>query len=198
MDMDTAFRSEEQFTQAEFFEWRRRRPTSDINHYELLSRHIVMTPPAGFPHAPIEVRIGAALLQHASRYRLGLVNGSSACFELPSGDTVEPDVSFISAGRLAAGPRPEMGKFYRIVPDLVVEIVSPTTARRDMKEKKLIYEKNGIPEYWIVHPGSRHVRILRLTGGKHSKPVHVVHGVVESSVLPGLEIPLASIFADLE
>ena len=60
--------------------------------------------------------------------------GSSAGYDLPSGDTLEPDVSFLSAARLAAGPAPERGRFLRIVPDLVVEILSDSTAKRDRGE----------------------------------------------------------------
>ncbi len=194
--METAFRSDQKFTQAEFFEWLEARPSSDINHYELLDRHIVMTPPAGHPHSPIAVRLIAAMFPFVSGRKLGLLNESSAGYELPSGDTVEPDVSFVSASSLAAGPEPEAGKFYRVVPDLVVEIVSPTTARRDAVEKKCIYEKNGVAEYWLVYPKTRHVSILRLAGGRFTSPIEVVSGSVRSSVLTGFEIPLAEIFAD--
>ena len=191
--MDTAFRSDERFTQAEFFDWVLERPAADIHRYELLGGHIVMTPPAGFPHAEIEVRIGAAVLAHVDANRLGAVCSSSAGFDLPSGDTVEPDVSFISAATLAANP-PTPGKFYRLVPDLVVEILSRTTARRDRTEKKRIYEKNGVAEYWIVSHRPRQVTMFFHDGTSFSGPVHVVQGAVESRVLPGLRIPIERIF----
>ena len=196
--METAFRSEERFTQREFVEWLQERPSSDIHHYELIGGHIVMTPPAGYPHSLIEVRIAAAMLRHVSTQKLGIVNGSSAGFDLPSGDTVEPDVSFISAAKLHAGPKPETGRFYRIVPDLVVEIVSRSTARRDRTEKKAIYERTGVGEYWIVSPESRHVTVFRGGADGIASPNVVVSGSVESAVLPGLSIPLAEIFADLD
>ena len=137
--METAFRSDERFTQAEFFEWLQKRPRNDINHYELLGGHIVMTPPAGYPHSPIALRIGSALLQHVRPRKLGIVNESSAGFDFASGDTLDPDVSFISASRLATA-KPETGRFYDVVPDLVVEILSPATSKRDRTEKKDIYE----------------------------------------------------------
>lgn len=196
--METAFRSEERFTQAEFLDWLHERPSSDINHYELLGGHIVMTPPAGYPHSPIAARIVAAMLEHVSARRLGIVNESSAGFDLPSGDTVEPDISFISSATLAAGPRPEPGRSYRLVPDLVVEIASRATARRDRTEKKRIYERNGVAEYWIVDPVRRNVTVFRLTGATFSSPLHVLSGSVESSVLPGLTVALPAIFADCE
>ncbi|HXC49681.1 MAG TPA: Uma2 family endonuclease [Candidatus Limnocylindrales bacterium] len=194
--METAFRSEQKFTQAEFFKWLAARPSSDIHHYELLDRHIVMTPPAGYPHSMIGVRISAALLQHVRTLRLGLVSDATAGYELPSGDTVEPDVSFVTADTLKAGRKPEPGSFFRIVPDLVVEIVSKTGARRDTVEKRRIYEKNGVAEYWLIYPKTRHVSVLRLVDGRFTSPLDIVSGSVRSSVLSDFEIPLAEIFAD--
>ena len=64
--------------------WLERRPHSDIHHYELLGGYIVMTPPAGFPHSPIAVCIGAALYQHVAGRKLGIVNDSSAGFQFGS------------------------------------------------------------------------------------------------------------------
>lgn len=95
-------------------------------------------------------------------------------------------------------PKPVTGRFYRIVPDFVVEILSPSTSRRDRNEKRRIYEKNGISEYWIVDPPRRRVDALRLDAGKYSTPVVFVRGTIESSALPGLRIPLDTIFADCE
>ena len=93
--------------------------------------------------------------------------GSSAGYQLPSGDTLEPDASFISRERWAKGPQPRRGQFLKIVPSLVVEILSPATARRDRIEKKKVYETNGIDEYWLVDPRQREITIFHLTAGKY-------------------------------
>jgi Uma2 family endonuclease len=196
MEMETAFRSEQRFTQAQFFDWLRRKRRDDFHHYELLGGHIVMTPPAGHPHGAVEARIVAAILQHVDARKSGLVLGSSAGFELPSGDTVEPDVSYVSHAAFAAAAPPEQGKFYRAIPDLVVEILSRSTARRDRGEKKLIDERNGVAEYWIVSPESRHVSVYVAGDGRFSKPVVTMRGSVRSTVVPGLTVPLDGIFAD--
>jgi Uma2 family endonuclease len=194
MDMDTSFRSDERFTQAEFFEWVQERPASDLYRYELLGGHIVMTPPAGAPHGEVEVRISSALFQHVEPRRLGTVYGSSAGFELPSGDTIEPDVSFALAAKLATIQSTPDDGYYPFVPDLIVEILSRATARRDRTEKRLIYEKNGVREYWIVSHKPRQVTMYVLEGGSFAGPVHVVSGHVESRLLPGLRIPIDKIF----
>jgi Uma2 family endonuclease len=83
-------------------------------------------------------------------HKLGIVLDSSAGYDLPSGDTVEPDVSFIDSERFAPGPKPRDGQFLKIVRRLIVEILSPATSRRDRTEKKDVYARNRVDEYWIV------------------------------------------------
>lgn len=196
MVVDTVFRSEERFTQQEFFEWLQRRPASDVNHYELIRGRIVMSPPAGWPHGSLESTIVARLYDVAKRDRLGVVQGSSAGYDLPSGDTLEPDVSFISKRRFEAGPAPVRGRFLGIVPDLAVEILSKSTARRDCGEKKSIYEQCGVTEYWIVDAERRVVTLYRLADGRYGAGEHVRTGRIPSQVLPQLELVVEELFAD--
>jgi len=91
MSAQTAFRSEEVFTPKQFRRWVEQRPRSDINRYELIHGRIVMTPPAGHAHAAVEATIARLLGQHVTDSGTGTVFGSSAGYDLPSGDTVEPD-----------------------------------------------------------------------------------------------------------
>ncbi len=195
MIADTAFRSDEHFSQQEFQRWLDERPRSDINHYELINGRIVMTPPAGWPHGRIDATLGGLLSEHVRSCKLGMVLGSSAGYDLPSGDTVEPDISFISAKRLAAGPQPVTGQFLRIVPNLVVEILSRATARRDRTEKKKTYERNGVDEYWIVDPERQTVTVFRLAKRGYEAGRTFATGKVKSRVLPRLDIAVADVFA---
>jgi len=80
-------------------------------------------------------------------------------------------------------------------PDLVVEIVSPTSAARDMKEKVHLYEKHGITEYWIVHPEEAIVMVYRHVDGAYGRPdVFAGDDTIEVGVLPGLTIAINEIF----
>jgi Uma2 family endonuclease len=88
---ETAFISTETFTQKRFKDWVENRPMGDINRYELASGKIVMTPPAAWEHAKIEAKAIRLLEDFVSKHNLGTVFGSSAGYELPSGDTLEPD-----------------------------------------------------------------------------------------------------------
>ncbi|HEV8716035.1 MAG TPA: Uma2 family endonuclease [Candidatus Binatia bacterium] len=195
MATQTAFVSTETFTQREFKRWLDERPASDLNHYELLRGRIVMSPPAGWPHGSVEANILAPLVTFARTRGLGLVLGSSAGYNLPSGDTVEPDVSFISAARLAAGPTPQPGKFLRIVPDLVVEILSPATAQKDQTEKKAIYAENGVEEYWIVDSKRREITVFPLSGKRFGRgAMYTARDTLRSRVLDGFTLRVSEVF----
>ena len=104
--METAFRSEETFTQEEFWSWLEQVPASDVNRYELLNGRIVMSPPAKLRHGWVEANLHRTLGRHIDERSPGIVLGSSAGFDLPTGDTLEPDFSFISRERWEAGPKP--------------------------------------------------------------------------------------------
>jgi Uma2 family endonuclease len=81
-------------------------------------------------------------------------------------------------------------------PDWVVEIVSPATAQRDMKEKFLAYERFGVKEYWIIHPMEQILMVFkRQPGGRYGRPdVYSPGDKVEPGVLPGFSIDLSTVF----
>ena len=194
--MSHALRSMQQLTQAEFFDWARDRECrGDRNRYELLDGVVIVTPPAGYPHGHIETRISAIVSNFVDAHRLGVVLGSSQGFDLPTGDTLEPDLSFVSNARWKAAPKPEVGKFLRVVPDLVVEILSTKTARRDRTAKRAAYERAGIREYWLVDPWHREV--LQLTREGRKLAVQTVCTIrLSSSVLRGLVVDVRKLLAD--
>jgi Uma2 family endonuclease len=94
---DLVFESTSALTQEEFVEWPLTRPPSDCNHYGLLHGRVVMTPSAGHPHGTIDRGSSRVPGTFVPERRLGMCFGSSQGFELPSGDTVEPDFAFIVA-----------------------------------------------------------------------------------------------------
>ena len=194
MPTETTFRSDQSFTPRSFRRWVEARPMSDVHRYELVAGRIVMTPPAGWTHASLGVRIGRLLDTHVERYGLGRVFDSSLGCILPSGDVLEPDVSFVSAKRFAADPPSRPNDFLRAVPDLVVEILSPGTAARDQTEKKVLYEQNGMNEYWIVDTDARTVTVFSRRRGGFDAGRTLSAGTLRSRVLPKLRIPLARLF----
>ncbi len=195
MATQTAFVSTETFTQKEFKRWLDEQPASDLNHYELLRGRIVMSPPAGWPHGSVGANILAPIVYFVRTHGLGQVLDSSAGYDLPSGDTVEPDISFISAARLAAGPAPQPDKFLRIVPKLVVEILSPTTAQKDQSEKKAIYAENGVEEYWIVDSKRREITLYARSGKRFGRgTVYTARDTPHSPVLDRFTVRVNEVF----
>ena len=82
-------------------------------------------------------------------------------------------------------------------PDLIIEILSPLSAAKDLKNKFELYEENAVKEYWIVYPSEQFMEIFRLENGKYGKPVRFVKGdSVQSEVLSGLEIEVSEIFRE--
>lgn len=195
--MHPVFESVEVYSVDEFERWvREQEERGDTNHYELLSGRIVMRPPAGWPHGSVEGTLVRELGTFVHRNGLGHTFGSSQGFVLPGGHVVEPDVSFVSNKRWQAAPPPVAGKFLELVPDLVIEILSPSTSSRDRGEKLLLYSQAGVGEYWIVNYNLRRVSIWRLGDGGLSGPA-VVEGedaLVASRVVAGFELTVASIF----
>jgi len=85
----------------------------------------------------------------------------------------------------------------RGAPDLAVEIVSPSTAALDYKDKLALYEKHGIREYWIVHPVDHIVTVYTLQDSSHyGKPaIYTGEDHITPATLPGLTITLAEVFS---
>jgi Uma2 family endonuclease len=199
--METAFRSEERFTQKQFWRWVEGLSWRErVNRWELLGGRIVMSPPAKWRHSGVNVTLSRLVSQHVSSRRLGIVLDSNGGFDLLSANTVSPDVSFVSNARLRATPPPEEHEkgFLRAVPNLVVEVLSPSTQRRDRTEKSELYARCGVEEYWLVDPELRTVSVRTLTGDRYTEGPSIVRGRIRSTVLPKLRITIDEVFADVD
>ncbi len=79
-------------------------------------------------------------------------------------------------------------------PDFIVEIISPSTAGKDYILKSKLYEKNGVKEYWIVHPIDNIIQVYLLDGDKYHISSYEGKGSIEAATLPGLIIDLDIVF----
>jgi Uma2 family endonuclease len=109
-------------------------------------------------------------------------------------DIVEPDLLYLSNERAAQ----VLTRLHaRGVPELVVEIGSPGTRKRDETIKRRLYERSGVAEFWFVDPEIDVVRVRRREGDGFARPIELSREAVDvltTSLLPGLELPLARIF----
>jgi Uma2 family endonuclease len=192
--LDLTFESTGTVTREQFARYvAQRERQGDVHHYELLNGRVVMNPPAGYPHGEIDNSINRLIGDFAVAHRLGRVFGSGQGFELPSGDVLEPDFSFVSNERWKAMGSPQEGEFLRVAPDLAVEILSARTASTDRGEKKAIYERNGVREYWLVDWRRRELTVFRLDvaqGRYDGGEVFAETDRVRSDVFPGLQLEL--------
>ncbi len=108
-------------------------------------------------------------------------------------NVVQPDISVIcDASKLDS-----LG--CRGAPDLVIEILSPSTAARDHVIKRALYDRHGVREYWLVHPLDRIVTIHRRAGEHGFGPSEAFEatGKLPSPTFPGLEVDWDDVFADV-
>jgi Uma2 family endonuclease len=87
----------------------------------------------------------------------------------------------------------------RGIPELVVEIPSPSTRERDEGIKRQLYERAGVTEYWFIDPEIDRVRVYRRDGDAFGRAIELSHedgDMLTTPLLPGLEMPLVRIFRD--
>lgn len=127
----------------------------DGNKYELVRGELFVTPPPSWLHETIASRLARILDPYVREHGLGLVYRPRAVLRTSDGE-VEPDLMVRAEDR-------DVGNAWEAapVPILVVEIMSPTTRRRDMQQKRTFYLHSGVAEYWIVDPEARSVGVSR-------------------------------------
>jgi Uma2 family endonuclease len=109
-------------------------------------------------------------------------------------DVVEPDLLYLSNERAATVLTPANAQG---VPELVIEVGSPSTRRRDETIKKRLYERVGVDEYWVFDPELDVVRVYRRVGERFERPSELsceAGDVLTTRLLPGLELPLTRLF----
>ena len=104
--------------------------------------------------------------------------------------TVQPDVAFISAARLGIVERAIMGSA-----DLVAEVVSVEGRGRDRIEKRDLYQKHRVNEYWIIDPEAGSVEVLQLEGAVYRMIAEARPGEkAQSQLLPGFDVSVDYLF----
>jgi Uma2 family endonuclease len=106
-------------------------------------------------------------------------------------DVVQPDLLYVTAARSAIVGE----KFISAAPDLVVEVLSPSTEDRDRTLKTKLYARFGVRELWIADTKEKRIEVLTNSGdGFRQEAVFGLGTVLRSSLLSGLEIPIADVF----
>ncbi|MFW6293728.1 MAG: Uma2 family endonuclease [Spirochaetota bacterium] len=132
----------------------------DGNRHELIDGEHVMAPAPGTGHQSVSKHIGYQLYRQFDEAGVGQVFSAPVDVELSEIDIVEPDLLVVLRDREhIISPSRIIGP-----PDLVVEILSPSTASRDRELKRLLYAKSGVPVYWIVDSEAQEVSVFESMG----------------------------------
>ena len=114
--------------------------------YELINGVMVMSPSPMLAHQAVVVEFIAQIAIYLREHPVGKVF-PDIDVRLDKDLVYRPDVVFVRSERLR-----KASKRLNVIPDLVVEIISPSSRLLDRREKKLDYERHGVQEYWVVDP----------------------------------------------
>ena len=165
----------------------------DGRRYEIIEGVLYVANAPSFDHQYAVTKVSSRLEQHVAEYDLGYV--LSAPFEIhlsKRSRPVQPDVFFVASERWPAAAGSQI---FEGAPDLIVEVLSPSSYRRDTNIKFTAYEAAGVREYWIVNTNARLVQLYTLSSGEYALLGEFVGDeAVESRVLPGLELVTSALF----
>jgi Uma2 family endonuclease len=167
-------------------------PEDGLRHEILDGVHVVSPSPAT-AHQRVSFHLTLGLGGFVKAHRLGEVFSAPFDIVLSNHDVVVPDLVFISASRAAILTE----KNAQGAPDLVIEILSPSSRRRDLGQKLVGYEKLGVAEYWVFDPKSRTALLYRKTGDAFAPPLGLSAEAgdrLTTPLLPGFELPLVEVF----
>ncbi len=159
--------------------------------YQLIDGELVMSPAPTPRHQRIARNLARALDGFVEERGLGEIFFAPIDVYLSETDTPQPDILFIAKARLGIIGE----KYVDGAPDLVMEILSPSTAYHDLKKKKRLYEASGVKEYWIVDPEAQEIEVYALVEGQFDLFARVAgQGTITSKLLAGFSVDLADVF----
>jgi Uma2 family endonuclease len=160
---------------------------------ELVNGEIAVSPSPSFDHSFTDSQLRIILGQHINDHDLGAMVGDM--------DTIfddlnvrRPDIIFLAKSRLKL----IKGQGIPIIPDLCVEILSPSSATMDQTDKFELYAKSGVPCYWIVDPKGHSFEAYKLVAKKYRRVVTArQHDIVSAPPFQNLKIPLAKVWSPI-
>lgn len=183
--MGLALRKEKHYTYADYLQW------PDEARYELIDGEAFLMSPA--PLVEHQEVAGELFRQLANQLdgqpcrpyiapvdvRLPRADEADAAIDT----VVQPDVLVV------CDPHKIDRRGVRGAPDWVLEVLSPSTAAHDQIAKRRTYERAGVREYWLVHPGDRTLTVYVLENGQYGRPeIYELKDATPIGVLPGVSI----------
>lgn|SRR5574341_2006542 len=165
----------------------------DGKRHEIIEGDHYMTPAPRTKHQSVSINMAAEMSSFAKRGKLGRVLTAPCDVIFSDENVVQPDLLFVSAARAAIVTEDNV----QGAPDIIIEILSESTRRKDEVTKRKLYERFGVSEYWIVDPELESVKIFKLAQEKYGRALELsneANDVLTTDLLPGFCLPLTDIF----
>jgi len=145
---------------------------------QLINNQLIMSPAPSDPHQKTVLKLGAGIFDFVEENNLGEVRIAPYDVYINNKNVYQPDIVFIAKENLHKIKKNGLHG----APDLVVEILSPETAKYDLTEKKKTYERFGVKEYWAVEPETKKVAFYKLVEDKFVE-MESERGTIKSGLL---------------
>jgi Uma2 family endonuclease len=192
--MPVTSRPQKKITAAEFLRW-----PDDGSHQEIIDGVHYVTPSPKLTHQELVGRLYLAIGNFlATRRHLGRLFVARLDVVLSDFDVVEPDLLFVAGDQRSILTEANV----QGPPALVIEILSPSTRKRDEGIKRKLYEKTGVREYWLVDPKKSELSICRRTEDGSLPTVATLSAAaddhLETTLLPGFVLSISELFSEIE
>jgi Uma2 family endonuclease len=160
----------------------------DGRRHEIIDGDHYVNPAPSTYHQTVSRRLQHQLYTQIELTGRGVVYNAPVDVQLTDHDIIQPDLVVVLTSRMQMiTPTKIKG-----VPDLLVEILSPSTASNDATLKKQLYERVGVAEYWIVDPDNHTVEQLVLADGRYER--RPAADAIPLSILEGVAVRLADVW----
>ncbi len=157
--------------------------------HEIIDGELVVSPAPSPLHQLLVYVLYGLLDRHVLERELGIVLGAPIDVKFNDFFSLQPDICFVNAERVGI----VVDGFLNGAPDLVVEVLSPSTTRHDLRTKRAAYERFGVREYWVLDPDSERLLVHRLVDGRYQTALDD-QGAVRSGVIDGFVLDVPDLF----
>lgn len=186
-------RQDEKYTYKDYLNW------PDEERRELINGTVYnMTPSPSRTHQKISRELFSRFYDYLRKDKVCEVYYAPFDVRLPEGEEKDEDIRNVVQPDIVVvcdqSKLDERG--CKGAPDLIIEIVSPSSAKQDLKDKFYLYERVGVKEYWIVQPVNNTMMVFKLKeNGEYGKPgMYTEEDRIKAGIFDGLEIDLKEIF----
>jgi Uma2 family endonuclease len=159
--------------------------------YQLINGDLYMAPAPNRFHQDISRTIEFEILKYLEREPKGIIYDAPFDVVLTDLNVFQPDLAFFSRERRDVLTE----KGAEGAPDLVIEILSASTARLDLDQKRIVYARTGVSELWIVNPDTLEIQVFDLRVDPDLPAATLrQNDLLRSRFLPGFELPVSAVF----